>query len=922
MTTKDSQHTFSFDEETLSRRLGYYKALAKGAIFWERLWPALWPAWGIVSLLLIVTLFHLWSWLPTWLHILALVTLVFVATFSLIAKLRYLTWPTDDEAIRRLELKSGLRHRPLSALSDTLAEAENAEDDPTHHSLWRAYQQRARDSVRILKPGRPQSDLARQDPYAVRVAVVLALFVSVILSDADWKTAFQKAAIPNWQAGETTALTIDAWVNPPAYTGVAPIFLTRDQSLSTTDTTQKVPSGSRLVIRTIGHEKAPQLNYLPAYLAEDIAVAETPATLFEEIAPLTFEFARDLDEDVSVMIDDGQGTQLAWDFKIIHDQIPSIAFTDDVSATDRQVLKVPYTLLDDYGVVNSVATIKLKTKTQTITAREPVDDKSTPADKDVVARIDLMPEEARQTPSLGLDELDPIVIELPLPAFRTKRATDEVYEDLTSHPWAGLDATIQLSAQDETGQTGYSETQSFVIPERQFNDALARAVIEQRKWLGLYPEDALIVADYIDAFTRVPEKYFGDATAYLMLRIVYHRLQDLTTQEQLESTYQLLWDIAIRLEDGNLTLAAQQIRDLQRELMDALADNKPQDEIDKIIAALRDVINQYRQALIEQGLADMQRGQMPEQMPDMNNAPSAGDRIEELLKALEDMLRAGDMAGAQEIMSQLMDAMENMQFGGLQQGGPGQGNSPMDNALNGLGDMIGRQRGLMDETFRQGQPQQDGQNNGSGRGDFRNPDPYGRPGQQFGQSLEDLLRRDPFGSRNNRNENGQGNPAERGDPQPGLSQDQRGLQQELEQMLGDLENQNVDRPDALNRALQAMEEAARDLAEGDLAGALDNQNQAIDQMRQGAQEMAQALLEQMQTQIGEQQEGRRDGEERDPLGRAQAGNGAQIGDSVKVPEERDLQRAREILEELRRRASELNRSVEELDYLERLLRRF
>jgi hypothetical protein len=41
-----------------------------------------------------------------------------------------------------------------------------------------------------------------------------------------------------------------------------------------------------------------------------------------------------------------------------------------------------------------------------------------------------------------------------------------------------------------------------------------------------------------------------------------------------------------------------------------------------------------------------------------------------------------------------------------------------------------------------------------------------------------------------------------------------------------------------------------------------------------------------------------------------------------VPDEIDVQRAREIMEELRRRLGEQNRPTLELDYIERLLRRF
>ena len=60
----------------------------------------------------------------------------------------------------------------------------------------------------------------------------------------------------------------------------------------------------------------------------------------------------------------------------------------------------------------------------------------------------------------------------------------------------------------------------------------------------------------------------------------------------------------------------------------------------------------------------------------------------------------------------------------------------------------------------------------------------------------------------------------------------------------------------------------------------------------------------------------------DPFGRPIPGMGADISNRVQVPDQGDLQKAREILEELFRRAGERSRSPEELDYLNRLLRRF
>ena len=55
---------------------------------------------------------------------------------------------------------------------------------------------------------------------------------------------------------------------------------------------------------------------------------------------------------------------------------------------------------------------------------------------------------------------------------------------------------------------------------------------------------------------------------------------------------------------------------------------------------------------------------------------------------------------------------------------------------------------------------------------------------------------------------------------------------------------------------------------------------------------------------------------------AMPGAGQMDTGDVKLPDKSDLQRAREILQELRRRAGENQRPRYELDYLDRLLKRF
>ncbi|MBU2090588.1 MAG: DUF4175 domain-containing protein, partial [Alphaproteobacteria bacterium] len=62
--------------------------------------------------------------------------------------------------------------------------------------------------------------------------------------------------------------------------------------------------------------------------------------------------------------------------------------------------------------------------------------------------------------------------------------------------------------------------------------------------------------------------------------------------------------------------------------------------------------------------------------------------------------------------------------------------------------------------------------------------------------------------------------------------------------------------------------------------------------------------------------------DRDPFGRPLNNDGNFATGDVQVPEEADLQRAREIFDELRRRSGDTSRPGFERDYIDRLLRRF
>jgi hypothetical protein len=133
--------------------------------------------------------------------------------------------------------------------------------------------------------------------------------------------------------------------------------------------------------------------------------------------------------------------------------------------------------------------------------------------------------------------------------------------------------------------------------------------------------------------------------------------------------------------------------------------------------------------------------------------------------------------------------------------------------------------------------------------------------------------------------------------------------------------------DALGRAERAMREAQRDLEDGNLGGALDDQAQAMDALRDGMQELGRALAENRPEGDSQQRQGQAgmeegEGFQRDPLGR-RSGEGGQLGtEESMLGGAEAARRARELLDEIRRRSGERERPELELDYLRRLLDRF
>ena len=195
---------------------------------------------------------------------------------------------------------------------------------------------------------------------------------------------------------------------------------------------------------------------------------------------------------------------------------------------------------------------------------------------------------------------------------------------------------------------------------------------------------------------------------------------------------------------------------------------------------------------------------------------------------------------------------------------------------------------------------------------------------------------------------GQGNPpAHSASPPPAVEKaarqsdqrDQQALQRALGELTRQVGNLTGQAPASLADADGAMGEAVGALADGKDAAAGIAQQKVIEALQKSGREMSQSVARQFGSgQIGDGS-GERDGSgtsanrqgdglgktsPRDPLGRpqGQGASGAEEGSDNRLPEEQERQRAQAIQEELRRRGGDRARPQEELDYIDRLLRRF
>jgi len=852
-------------------RLAALAVLARRALMVERAWPPLVFALGVLILFLAASWLGAWQFAPRSLRI-AGVVLFALAAGAVLSPLIRLRRAAARDVLARLDRDSKTSHRPASSLADSLA---NDFGDPDTQVLWAAHQARLERAVAAIRVAPPAPRMVDRDPYALRFGVALLAFAAAVVAGPEMYGRL--AAAFDWRgeaAQAAAAARIDAWIDPPPYAGRPPVvidFKTADpQALTVPEDSVLVVRGDPSVVETRvdgGIAPSEQKNAAPANAPTEKRWAihgPGKATILRGGAPAA-----------------------AVALAVTPAGKPTIVSIEDPRGNLSGSLTLAYRTADRFGLAS--------------------------------ARADFArPHEGAGPAPRTLAPPPQAALQLPPTANGVGDARTTV--DLSEHPWAGAKVTMRLSAVSISGKTGESDPIEVTLPQRPFHNPLARALVEQRRNLILDPDHApKQVITALTGLAIAPELFDTPANIYLGLKQAKTSLEHARNDADLLDVAAMLWAMAQQLEDGDATQAQRDLRAAEQALREALQRGASDQEIRKLMEQLREAANRF--------MNEMARNSEPDSSADDQNLQAQD--LDKLLDQMEETARNGSREDAQAMLDQMQEMFENMRSAREAQESPGE--REMRKQIGELEKLLRDQQALRDDTFRSDQKdraRKRAQRNRSAPGDGMQAQP-----DQDGSNAPD--RGDNDSDQSDQQGQDQGDQG-----QPELGDRQQELRDRLAELQRKLKSLGMKGEKGFDDAQGDMKEAEGDL-KGEQGGkqgksgqtgkgaAVDAQGRALDALREGAQ----GLQKQMDGQGQGQGKGRngkgnyfarrgRPGERfgDDPLGRGAEGDkGREEGplrESAGAAE-----RARRVMEELRRRLADPARPVDERDYLERLMKR-
>lgn len=952
------------------------RAFAFGVICAEQMTTALWRVffWSLFF-------FGLWMLqVPSLFDKAGLYLALFVYISGLIwffyRDFRGLRFPNRKQIDRRIERESGILHRPLSETEDSPIHSEN----PETLALWEAEQKRRARSLENIKLVRWGVFLAGRDRYGLRLMAVIIFAAGYMVAGYQWQSRILEGLIPvDWYDKRSNLPPVIVTITPPEYTGLAQNVL---RGIGDIREKQSIPTGSDVHILMHSALTNPYITFQ----GEKARLERIDERGFEYRFTLEVDESKPQDEPQQSRLDLKQLfiSHFSFAYEIVPDLPPQITMQEITGQEKEDLLKQKQSLaeverlLEAHDAEDSDHAEDSEKphenshehphdhgdhendKAQTLTELpDSVDSETLPlidleaplyrepktlTDAQLQIPLTLYDDYGVKTLHITMDIAptledkpigEPVEIIRSVMSAAAQSTNIAPVLDFTDHSWAGLPVTISITAIDHIGQETALTPLELVLPEREFKHPVARQLVSLRKQLAWEPIHAAasVHAD-LERLLDFPQDFEDNMTAFLAIRVAASRLYYAVPRQlspdykETRSVMALLWDTALLIEGGNLSIAARNLRFAQMRLENALQNQDiPDEQITALMNELRQAMDNYITEYSKELQKRFAEGEelllTPEILRDLLNPEELAD----FFTQMENEMRDGNNDLAQGMLSKLQTMLdllnpdmalpipEDMLF--------------MADSVSELQQLIDMQTALLTQTEEQAETLKRFQNK-----DFGNLIPPDL--ELFMHWRLDNLPPPPS--------------RERGSAQRFsgvLTEQNRTEQESMRYILGQLMLE-TDRmlgkiPEKMGLAEREMLYSSDQLEKNRPDESVPHQKLAIEYLTQAQQEMQQELQQRLQQMAGgdmmsgQQQErfggfGQRFGQapgQYDPLGRPlQGGRSGGRGTTpypdsdVTIPDEAQRKRVEEILRILRERSGDLSRSREELEYFRRLLRQF
>lgn len=351
--------------------------------------------------------------------------------------------------------------------------------------------------------------------------------------------AFQPRAIFNYPEA-----TITATITPPLYLNqdsfIKNIAINRENNIAISP----VFEGSTVDFHVENLKWQPQ-----------ISLSDGQQIPFIKQDDGSFKASVEISDQIVWQLKQGSYTIGSWPVTIIDDQSPVITkFSLDDHQNDKGYLSLNVAVEDDYKIMNA-AIIVAKNQQE----------------------ID------RQTLSIR----------------QIKSFNNIFYLDFSKSIHAGEQVEVILYIEDEAGQVTTASLKDIKLPIREFRNGISQKLVSIRKQLNEDSYDLKVLSRQIKALGLLSDKEGLPPVYYMALRSAYWRLVDPTMDNDQQIAKDILWDIALKIDDSQISILEKSLIDELDEVILAIKQKKSVTEIRENLRRADKLFHLYSKASMQ-----------------------------------------------------------------------------------------------------------------------------------------------------------------------------------------------------------------------------------------------------------------------------------------------------------------------------------